>query len=227
VVFGDPVLRTLVLFGWLAGFAVVPEGLAAPYAHALRGGPVTVGLLMTAMPAGMIIGAFVLGRMARPSNRLRSIGWLAMLSCGPLTISLLHPPLPLVLLLWMLAGAGASYQLAAAAAFARVLRPWQRARAFGIAQSGLLAAQGLGILAAGALAARIGPQPAVALAGAGGLLAAAALATNWTRQHSELATALGGDPLGPALDGDPPTSAADAPLAPDAAAEQPQTPGDS
>ena len=34
-VFGSPVLRTLVLFGWLAGFTVVPEALAAPYAHAL------------------------------------------------------------------------------------------------------------------------------------------------------------------------------------------------
>ena len=30
-----PALRTLVFFGWLAGFAVVPEGLAAPYARTL------------------------------------------------------------------------------------------------------------------------------------------------------------------------------------------------
>lgn len=50
-VFGSPVLRTLVLFGWLAGFTVVPEALAAPYAHALGGGAPTVGLLMAAMPA--------------------------------------------------------------------------------------------------------------------------------------------------------------------------------
>ena len=35
-VFGSPVLRTLVRFGWLAGFTVVPEALAAPYAHARR-----------------------------------------------------------------------------------------------------------------------------------------------------------------------------------------------
>ncbi len=37
LIFGHPLLRTLVFFGWLAGFAVVPEGLAAPYApHARR-----------------------------------------------------------------------------------------------------------------------------------------------------------------------------------------------
>jgi len=43
IVFGNPVLRTLVLLGWLAGFAIVPEGLAAPYAHSLHRGTLTVG----------------------------------------------------------------------------------------------------------------------------------------------------------------------------------------
>jgi hypothetical protein len=36
--------RLLVLFGWLAGFYALPEALAAPYAHALGEGAVTVGL---------------------------------------------------------------------------------------------------------------------------------------------------------------------------------------
>lgn len=62
-VFGSPVLRTLVLFGWLAGFTVVPEALAAPYARVLGGGAATIGLLMAAMPAGTVIGGFVVGRL--------------------------------------------------------------------------------------------------------------------------------------------------------------------
>jgi len=186
LVFGNPVLRTLVFFGWLAGFAVVPEGLAAPYAHALGGGPLTVGLLMAAMPAGTIVGTFAIGHLARPSDRMRPMGWLAMLSCAPLVVSLLHPPFWLVLPLWGLAGAGGAYQLAAAAAFGQALSASGRARAFGIAQSGLLAAQGLGILAGGALAQWLGPQAAVALAGLLGLVLAAALATGWTRQHGEM-----------------------------------------
>ena len=41
LIFRRPAARTLVMFGWLAGFAVVPEGLAAFYAWALGGGPVT------------------------------------------------------------------------------------------------------------------------------------------------------------------------------------------
>ena len=123
-VFGSPVLRTLVLFGWLAGFTVVPEALAAPYAHALGGGAPTVGLLMAAMPAGLAVGGFVIGRLLRPSDRMRPMGWLAMLSCAPLIFSLAHPPLLVLILLWALAGAGGAYQLAAAAAFVTAM--WSR-----------------------------------------------------------------------------------------------------
>ena len=113
--FGSPVLRTLVLFGWLAGFTVVP-GPGRPVRAALGGGAATIGVLMAAMPAGTVIGGFVIGRLLRPSDRMRPMGWLAMLSCAPLIFSLAHPPLPILVLLWVLAGAGGAYQLAPAAA---------------------------------------------------------------------------------------------------------------
>ena len=223
LIFGDRTLRTLVFFGWLAGFAVVPEGLAAPYARTLGGGPLTVGLLMAAMPAGTIVGAFAIGHMARPSDRMRPMGWLAMLSCAPLVLSLLHPPLGLVLALWGLAGAGGAYQLAAAAAFVRALPASGHARAFGIAQSGLLAAQGLGILAGGALAQRIGPQAAVAVAGLLGLVLAAALANDWTRQRGEITITRSGAPSPPGSS--PPGSKPAAPQARMAAMPQPPAAG--
>jgi MFS family permease len=194
-IFGTPALRVLVLFGWLAGFTVVPEGLAAPYAHTLGGGAPTVGLLLAAPPAGLLIGAFVLGRLIRPADRLRPMGWLAMLSCAPLIFCQVHPPAPVVALLWALAGAGGAYQLAAAAAFVRALPETEKARAFAVAQSGLLAVQVAGLLAAGAVAKRLGPPAAVALAGLLGLVAAALLATDWIRRHTELLTRLDGAPL--------------------------------
>jgi MFS family permease len=184
-VLASPLLRTLMFFGWLAGFAAVPEGLAAPYAHALGGGAITTGMLLAAMSAGTLVGVFVIGHLARPSERMRPMGWLAMLSCAPLAVSALHPPFWLVLALWGLTGAGVSYQLAAAAAFATAMSTWDRARAFGIAQSGLLTAQGLGILLGGAISDRIGPRAAVALAGLTGLVMATALATVWT-WHADL-----------------------------------------
>jgi len=192
IIFRRPLLRSLVLFGWLAGFAVVPEGLAAPYAHTLGGGPFTVGLLMAAMPAGLVFGAALVSRLFRPGERVRLIGWLAMLSCAPLIASLLEPPLWALLPLWVLAGAGGAYQLAVARTLPRLLPGTGRACAFGAAQAGLLAAQGLGIVVAGAAAARLGPQAAVAAAGLLGMTTAAALASDWVRQRGVLT----GEPSG-------------------------------
>jgi MFS family permease len=186
IVFGSRRLLNLLLFGWLAGFYIVPEGLAAPYAHTLHGSTVTVGLLMGAMPFGMVIGAFLLSRIATPSTRMRMMGWLAILACVPLIGSAADPPLWCVLLLWALAGAGGAYQVAAAAAFVQALQPATRARAFGLAQSGLYGVQGLGILAGGAVAQAIGAPLAVGLAGLIGLTAATMLAVSWTQLHGHL-----------------------------------------
>jgi predicted MFS family arabinose efflux permease len=169
IVFGNPVLRTLLLFGWLAGFTIVPEGLAAPYAHSLHRGALVVGLMMAAMPLGMVIGAFLFGKLATPSARMRMMGWLAMLYCAPLIASAWNPPLWVVLTAWTLAGAGGAYQLAAAAAFV---------------QSGLYVVQGVGILVGGAVAEAIGPALTVGLAGLAGLTAATMLAMTWTQLRS-------------------------------------------
>jgi MFS family permease len=144
---------------------------------------------MAAMPAGMVAGAFLISRVAAPSARIRMMGWLAVLACAPLIGSASSPPLWVVLLLWIVAGVGGAYQLAAAAAFVRALAPAIRASAFGLAQSGLYAVQGLGILAGGALAQAIGAPLAVGLAGLVGLTAATVLAMSWTRLRLQLIAA--------------------------------------
>jgi MFS family permease len=179
VVFSHAGLRTLVLLGWLAGFAVVPEGLAPAYARALGGGPLTVGLLMATMPAGMVVGGLVVGRLTSPAQRTRMLGWLAMLSLAPLMCGMLRPPLWALVPLLALAGAAGSYQLTAAAAFVRAVPRPARAGAFSVAQSGLLAAQGLGILIGGVAATRLGPQKVVGIAGMIGVTIAAILASRW------------------------------------------------
>ena len=117
------------------------------------------------------------------------MGWLAILSCIPLIGSAADPPLWCVLLLWAVAGFGGAYQVAAAAAFVQALRPATRARAFGVAQSGLYAVQGLGILAGGAVAQAVGAPLAVGLAGLVGLTAATVLALSWTRLRLQLIAA--------------------------------------
>ncbi|MFF4620337.1 MFS transporter [Nonomuraea jabiensis] len=62
-VWRDPRLRSLTALSWLAGFYIVPEGLAAPYADALNvSSAVAVGVIMAADPIGCVIGAFIFGR---------------------------------------------------------------------------------------------------------------------------------------------------------------------
>ena len=158
----QPQLLTLLLFGWLAGFYIVPEGLAAPYAHSLHGSTLTVGLLMAAMPLGMVVGAFLLGRVAAPSARMQDDGLARHLVLRAADRQRVEPAAvgrPAAL------GAGRRGRRLPARR-RRGLRagpePATRARAFGLAQSGLYAVQGLGILAGGAVAQAIGAPLAVA-----------------------------------------------------------------
>jgi hypothetical protein len=189
IVAGSSKLRTLVLLGWLAGFYVVPECLAVPYARSLGGGILVVGLLMAAMPAGAALGALALTRLVSPPRRMKPMVGLALLSCVPLVFCAFRPPLWTVLGLLALAGIGSCYQLAALTAFIRVLAAQATAdatygggpgaSALAFAQAGLLASQCLGFVIAGTAAQLLGAPAAVALAGLGGMATATALARSW------------------------------------------------
>ncbi|MFI7616160.1 MFS transporter [Nonomuraea terrae] len=191
LVFGSPKLRTLVLFAWLCGFYILPEGIAAPYAATFSTDafpvPVITGLLMAAMPTGTVIGAFLFSRFVSPPRRLQLMGWMAMLSCAPLIVTALRPPLAVVLAAWVLSGVGGAYQLAANAAFVQAVPAERRGQAFGLVQSGLMAVQGIGILIGGFAAERLGPEPVVALAGIGGVTCAAVLTMMWTESRDKTA----------------------------------------
>ena len=112
-----------------------------------------------------------------------------MLACAPLLGCGLRPPLWVVVVLWALSGIGSAYQLAANAAYVAAVPPAGRGQAFGLAQSGLMASQGVGILVGGALAQVFGPEPVVALAGVGGLSVATMLAMSWTQVRGEVIAA--------------------------------------
>lgn len=170
VVFGDRRLRGLVLLAWLASFTVVPEGLAAPWAKVLGGDSRTIGLLLAAQPLGAVIGALLLTRLVRPSRRLRLLVPLAALALVPLLAGVFRPSLQVVLVILVVAGLGQSYQLVANAAFMQTVSAEYRGQAFSLAAAGLTAGQGLGLVAAGALAEWITPPYVVACAGAAGLL---------------------------------------------------------
>jgi hypothetical protein len=90
---------------------------------------------------------------------------LALVGTAPLVLVGLRPGLGLSLALFALAGVASTFNVAANAAFAAATPAAARGRAFGIAMSGIYAAQALGVVLAGAAAQVFAPSTVVAGAG--------------------------------------------------------------
>jgi predicted MFS family arabinose efflux permease len=182
LVWRDPGLRTLLGLCWLAGFYIAPEALAAPYAAAIGGGTVAVGLIMAADPVGSVLGAFVFSRWIPEHAQVKAIGMLGIMSGIPLVVCVVEPGLLAFMALIAVSGACATaYNIRATALFVRGLPEARRAQGSGLLSSGLSTVQGLGVLMAGVLADGIGPAHTIALAGIAGVLVAIPIAIGWRR----------------------------------------------
>lgn len=168
-------LRALVGLAWLAGMFVVPEGLAAPYAAALHGGASTVGLLLASAPAGVLIGSLLFVRLLDDASRSRCVVPMAVGAGVPLVVCGFSPGLPLTMLLWGASGACMAYQVQVITEFVAAVPDRVRGQAIAVASSGLLAAQGFGLLLGGAIAQAWSAPAAIAVAGAAGSLLALGL----------------------------------------------------
>lgn len=171
-----PALLTPMLFGWLAAFYNVPEGVAAPLGHDLGGGAVAVGLILAAGAFGASVGAVLFSRLVSPLRRRRWMNPLAIGSCAPLMLFVFHPPLPAALLVLVASGVCDCYQLAANAAFVAATPAAQRGQAFGIAQGGMSLGQGAAMIIAGAAAQHVAPSDVIAATGLLGTVAAISVA---------------------------------------------------
>lgn len=179
LVFGEPSLRVPMLFGWLAAFTVIPEGLAAPLAHGLHGGDITVGLILAAMALGISAGSAAFGRLVGQPRRATLMGPLAVGSCLLLVVVGLRPGTPLTLLLLFTSGLCTCFQMQANAAFVSAAPATQRSQAFGLAQAGIYLGQGLAVVVAGAAATRYEPPLVIAVSGALGAAVALVLAVRF------------------------------------------------
>ena len=171
-ILADSRLRAYLALGWLAGVYIVPEAVAAPYAHSVGAGAAGVGLLLATLPLGGALGAWILVRWLPAKGRNRAMAGLGVSAGLPLIACVWHPGLGWSAVLWTLSGFCTGYQVLAASAFVKAVPDQRRGRAVGLAASGLLAVQGAGALAGGFLGERVGMGEAVAAAGlAGSLLA--------------------------------------------------------
>jgi predicted MFS family arabinose efflux permease len=195
LVFGDRALRTLVLLGWLVVFYTIPQGIAAPYAARLGGGPVATGLVLAATAAATAIATPLFSRFVSPARRQALMGPLAAVTGGTLVLVALHPGLIVSLAIFSVAAAACAYQLAVNTAFVARVPDERRAQAFGIASMGVVVAQGAAFVAAGAAAQVVTPSSVIAAGGAIGALLAVALTFSWRRVTSprQLPAGLGAD----------------------------------
>ncbi|MFI6705617.1 MFS transporter [Nonomuraea sp. NPDC050478] len=177
----DHRLRSLLALAMLAGFQVVPEALAAPYAAGTGQGTAMVGLLMAAIPVGNVLGVFLFTRFCSTEARLRLLGPLACAASAPLVASALVPGPVAALVLWALVGMLGAYQVTANAEFVRIVPTERRGQVLGIASAALVAAQGLGMIVGGLLATHLGVTGALGVAGAAGLAAGVPAALAWRR----------------------------------------------
>ena len=179
LVFGDQALRTLLLFGLLVVFYTIPEGIAAPYAAQLGGGPLATGLILASAVASTTVLVPLFIRFVRPRQRATLMGPLAVLTCGTLALTALHPDLAVSLVIFSLSAAFGVYQIAANTAFVVKVPQDRRAQAMGIANVGVVVGQGATFLAAGAAAQVVAPAVVIATGGAVGAAVALVLTLRW------------------------------------------------
>jgi MFS family permease len=178
----NPALRIPLLFGWLAAFYNVPEGVVAPLARMLGGGSATVGLLLAAAAFGSVVGSIAFSRLVDPATRLRWMGPLAIAGSAVLALFFVRTDLLFALVILTVSGVFTCFQLAANAAFVSATPPAQRSQAFGLAQGGMSLGQGTLMVLAGAAAEHYAPTVVIAANGVIGTVAAAAVAVSWSRR---------------------------------------------
>ncbi|GAA4623269.1 MFS transporter [Actinoallomurus vinaceus] len=181
VIVGSPQLRSVLAIALLAGFLVIPEGIAVPYAAQIGMPARLIGLLLAAIPAGNVLGMLLIGRMLRKETQVRAMGPLAALAGVPFIVCALRPGSILSVALWALSGVALSYQMVAQAEFVRATPDRQRGQAVGLAGSAISAIQGIGVLLGGALADHVGAASAIAVTGVASLVVGTPLAVAWHR----------------------------------------------
>lgn len=180
----NPRIRAILLMWWippaLLGGA---ESLVVPYVAENGAPPASAGWVLAAMPAGMFLGDLIVGRFCTPPTRERLVIPLLLLMGLPLLPLVAHLPLAGTAGLLGLASAGFAYQLGRQQAFLDAVPHQARGLAFGLNSTGIMTGQGLGPIAAGAVASSLNAGPTMALAGVAIIAAGLLLGSTSTRRR--------------------------------------------
>lgn len=165
----------------MVGLYVVPEGLAAPYAHALGATAAGVGFLLAADPVGSVLGAWWAAKTTSKGPPTRPSITLPAAAAGmPLAACIVAPGMLGSIALWAVSGALTTlYMIRMQAVVVAIVPDSRRGTVLGRLNTISYTSQGVAIVAGGVLAERIGPAGAVATSGALGTMLAVAIAFMW------------------------------------------------
>jgi len=168
-------VRRLMLAQWLPpAFVAGAEGLIVAYVGERHFAPGWYAVLMGCLPVGMLGGDLLVGRLLRPRARERLVVPLIALAGLPLIGFAAEPGVGVSSCLLLLCGFGFAYGLGLQRPFLDALPHDGQGQAFGLLGSGSMTLQGVGPVCLGSVAAGIGTDGAIALAGG-----AVALTTCW------------------------------------------------
>jgi MFS family permease len=170
-----PLRRVLLFSGLVPFFAVAPEALAAPSVAHLGLPSSAAGWWLTALPVGTVVGELAGVLLIPASRRRKLVRPLAACSFIPLLAFVADPPFTAALALLALSGICAAWFLGLDQLLLEVTPEHLRGRAFTVSSSALMALQGLGFAAAGALGEVVAPGVAIMLCGLAGLAVVASL----------------------------------------------------
>ncbi|MER6333932.1 MFS transporter [Streptomyces sp. NPDC001034] len=182
-ILADRRVRRLLITFWLpAGFVAGAEGLIVPYAGE-NGFPTgSSAWLLACLPAGMLLGDLVSGRLMGPAARERAVVPLMALLGSPLVFFFSGPPYAVCAVLLAVTGVGFAYGLGLQRSFLDSVEGPHQGQAFGLLASGLMTLQGMGPAVFGGFA---------QVATAGTAMAVAGLATLATAAWTALTSAVG------------------------------------
>lgn len=176
-----PGVKALLLAQWLpSGLIVGVEALFVSYAGS------SAGALLMAGAAGMLAGDIVVGRLLTPRTRALAMVPLMVLLAVPYLMFALTPAVTLASVLACLASFGYGHHLALQERYLAVVPEEARGHAFGLANGGMMTAQGLAAAGLGAIAEMVSPGGAIVVGGAASLMAGLALAPYLRRQGTRI-----------------------------------------
>jgi MFS family permease len=185
-------LRRLLVFGWIVPtLAVTPEALAVPYATSLGAGTTGAGVLLTALPAGTLLGEALTTWLIPAERQAGIVTAAAALTFVPLLGFAFHPGIPVALAVLFCSGLGAALYLGLDRLVLQLAPEDLLARTLSIEAAGVMFWQGIGYAIAGGAAQVVRPTVVIPVAAACGLLVTAWYAVTLGAQQAQARPAPG------------------------------------